>query len=106
MLGVSESTHNFLAGHKSTETTAQFHMNDTSTTGAFTVLTGMEGTAGPLEIQFGQAGAAPTGTDPEFYYAAALLSQVTVTVDGGRSVLNAKWVPSGATAPVWQNYST
>ena len=106
MTGVSESTRNFLAGHKVTEVTAQFHLNDTATTGAHTVLIGKEGTTGALELQWGQASAAPTGTDPEFYFAAALLSQVTVSMDGGRAIINAKWVPSGSTAPVWQNFGS
>jgi hypothetical protein len=100
MTGVSESVKNFLAGHASAEVSARFHLNDTATTGAFTVLTGSDGGYGTLTLQWGSSGAAPTTGDPEWEGEYVLLNCRAV-MDGGRAVMEARWLPQGSTAPAW-----
>lgn len=100
MTGVSEAVRNFLAGHADSEISARFHLNDTATTGAYTVLTGQQGSAGTLTLQWGQSGAAPTTGDPEWEGEYVLLD-ASVTLDGNKFVLNARWKPTGSTAPAW-----
>lgn len=100
MTGVSESVKNFLAGHANSEITANFHMNDTATTGATTVLNGKVGSAGTLTLQWGQAGAAPTTGDPEWEGEYVLLSN-NVQLDGNKFVHACVFKPSGSTAPAW-----
>lgn len=100
MTGVSETVYNFLAGHATSEITATFHMNDTATTGATTVLNGRSGTAGTLTLQFGQAGAAPTTGDPEWEGEYVLLDN-SISLDGNKFVHNVTFKPTGSTAPAW-----
>lgn len=100
MTGVSESVRNYLAGHAESEITATFHLNDTATTGAHTVLIDNEGADGTLTLEWGSAGAAPTGGDPvwsgEYVY---LMGQVAL--DGNKHVMPVTFKPTGSTPPSW-----
>lgn len=100
MTGVSETVKNFLAGHANSEISANFHMNDTATTGATTVLNGKVGSAGTVTLQWGQAGAAPTTGDPEWEGEYVLLSN-NIQLDGNKHVHACVFKPSGSTAPAW-----
>lgn len=101
MTGVSNTIKNALSGHGASPVTARFYMNDTATTGAFTVLNGRSGTSGTLTLQFGSAGAAPSTGDPEWEGEYTLLG-APVTVDAGRFVLSVTFVPTaGQSAPAW-----
>jgi hypothetical protein len=104
MTGVSNAVKNYLAGHADSEVSAQFHMNDTATTGAFTVLTGSDGGTGTLTLQWGAAGAAPTTGDPEWEGEYVLLD-CSVNTSGGKAIINARWKPTGATPPAWGTYT-
>ena len=103
MHGVSEKVRNYLAGHAEAPISAQFHMNDTADTGAYTVLKGNSGGTGTLTLQFG-TGAAPAGSDPEWEGEYVLLGCPISTV-GGKMVITANWKPTGSTAPAWGTYS-
>jgi len=100
LTGVSESVRNFLAGHADSEITARFHLNDTATTGATTVLNGSNGGTGTLTLEFGSAGAAPTAGDPDWEGEYVLLD-AKVVLDGNKHVHEARWKPTGSTAPAW-----
>lgn len=100
MTGVSQTVYNFLADRATSEISGSFHMNDTATTGATTVLNGTGGKVGTLTLQWGQNGAAPTTGDPEWEGEYVLLSN-NVTMDGNKPVHNCTWKPSGATPPAW-----
>lgn len=100
MTGVSEAVRNYLAGHANSELTAQFRMNDTATTGAYTVLTGVLGSTGTITVQFGSASAAPTTNDPEWEGEFVMLDCTVGIADNG-AVLNFRALPTGATAPAW-----
>lgn len=104
MTGVSETVYNYLSGHATSEISANFHLNDTATTGAFTVLKATGGLVGTLTLQYGQNGAAPTSGDPEWEGEYVLLSN-SVQLDGNKFVLSCTWKPSGATAPAWGTVS-
>ena len=99
LTGVSEAVKNFLAGHAESEITAQFHMNDTATTGASTVLNGSAGGTGTLTLAWG-AGAAPTTGDPEWEGEYVLLD-ASVALAGNKFVHQCRWKPTGSTAPAW-----
>ena len=103
--GVSEAVRNGLAGHGTAIVTFQCHLNDTATTGSYTVLQGKDGDTGALQLQFGQNGAAPTGTDPEFFFTLVWVT-FNVSFDGGRAVMNVTLTNASSTAPVWQNYGS
>ena len=100
MTGVSYTVYNFLADRATSEVSASFHLNDTATTGAFTVLNGTGGKAGTLTLQWGQNGAAPTTGDPEWEGEYVLLSN-NVSLDGNKPVVQCTWKPTGATPPAW-----
>lgn len=100
MTGVSNTVKNYLAGHAESPVSAQFYLNDTATTGAFTVLTGMDGSVGTLTLQWGADGAAPTTNDPE-WEGEYLLADCSVGFNGGKAVLNTEFVPGSGTAPAW-----
>lgn len=107
--GVSELVKNFLAGHAMSEVTAQFHGNDTATTGATTVLNGSMPSAtvpgtGTLTLQWGSNGAAPSTGDPE-WEGEYVLVQNNKSFSGGDDVHSVKWVPTGATPPSWGTVS-
>lgn len=104
LMGVSEAFHHFLANHWDSEIAAQFFVDDTATTGSFTVLKAMEGLTGTLTLQFGSAGAAPSGSDPEWEGEYVLLG-APVGMSGGAAVMNARWKPTGSTPPAWGTFS-
>ena len=100
MTGVCNAVYNFLAGHGTSEISANFHMNDTATTGAFTVLTAANGYVGTITLQYGSLGNAPDTGDPEWegeycYFVGQ------VENDGGKFVIPVTFKPSGAVAPAW-----
>lgn len=99
MTGVSNEFKNFLSGHANSEIAGQFYLNDTASTGAFTVLNGTIGIAGTLTLAYG-AGAAPAAGDPEWEGEYILLS-ADIALAGNKPVLNALWKPSGSVAPAW-----
>lgn len=100
MTGVSSAIRNYLGGHASAPITARFHMNDTGTTGAHTVLSAAYGTPYTLLIEFGSNGAAPTTGDPTWSGTYTLLG-LTAVPDGGRMVLEASFQPGSASSPAW-----
>jgi len=101
MTGVSQTVRNYLAGHAEGEISAQFHMNDTATTGAHTVLSGIDGgAAGTVTLQWGQNGAAPTTGDPEWEGEYVLVTY-SAGMSGGKAVMNAVFKPGSSTAPAW-----
>lgn len=106
MTGVSNAVYNYLKGHATSEITARFHMNDTATTGATTVLNGHNTGAGTgtLTLQWGQSGAAPTTSDPE-WEGEYVLIQNTIVLDGNRFVHDCRFLPTGSTAPAWGTVS-
>ena len=105
MTGVSDAVKKFLGGHSDSAISGQFHMNDTATTGAFTVLNGTTGLIGTLTLQYGSNGAAPAGTDPEWEGEYVLLS-ATVNNNAGKMVITANWQPAaGAADPAWGTFT-
>ena len=104
MHGVSEAVVNYLANFANSEITAQFRMNDTATTGAFTVINGLNGSTGTATLRWGQSGAAPTTGDPEWEGEYVCLAGDIVPADGGFSQ-NVRLLPTGSTAPAWGTVS-
>lgn len=101
MTGVSDAAKNYLAAHPTSEISADFHMNDTATTGSLTVLNARQGTGGTLEIRWGQNGAAPTSGDPQ-WDGEYVLIDCSVKQSGNTTVLSTKWaVQAGTTAPAF-----
>jgi hypothetical protein len=101
MTGVSDAVKKFLGGHADSPINGQFHMDDTATTGAFTVLSVTTGSIGTLTLQWGSNGAAPTTGDPEWEGEYVLMG-IPVTNNGGKMVLDASWQPAaGQPDPAW-----
>jgi len=102
MTGVSETVRNYLAGHGEAPITAQFHMNDTATTGSSVVLNAIAGQASTVTVtlQWGQAGAAPTSSDPEWEGEYVCLANA-IQLNGNTFVYAVSFMPSGSTAPAW-----
>ncbi len=100
MTGVSEGLRNFLAGHQDVEITGRFHMNDTATTGASTVLNAQNGGTGTLTLQWGDAGAAPVATDLELEGEVVQLRNAP-TLDGNKFVHEVRWKPTGSAGWAW-----
>ena len=103
MTGVADTVENYQADRKDTEVSAQFYMNDTATTGAYTVISATQGLVGTLTIQFG-TGAAPTTGDPE-YEGEHILLDSGIAIQGGAMVMNARWKPGSTVAPAWGQVS-
>lgn len=99
MTGQSDDLKSAMGGQGDGTISAQFHMNDTATTGAFTVLSGMMNSSGTLTIAFG-TGAVPTTGDPEWEGEYTLFS-APVALTGGRAVITATWKPSPGASPAW-----
>ena len=99
MTGVSNQSENYQADRKDVEVSAQFYMNDTATTGAFTVLKDMQGSVGTLTIQFG-TNAAPTTGDPE-YEGEHILLDAGISNQGGAVVISTRFKPGATTSPAW-----
>jgi len=101
MSGVSNTVKNYLAGHADAPINAQFSMNDTGTSGAHTVLASVDGgSAGTVTLQWGQNGAAPTTSDPEWEGEYVLVTY-TMSLSGCGSIMTAVFVPGSSTAPAW-----
>ena len=103
MTGVSEAARNFLAGHKASEISGQFILNDAQTAGvydrSYSLVRDLRN-IGTLTLQWGLAGAAPASGNPEFEGGYILLS-APVTFDGGRPIITATWQQNGSTAAAW-----
>lgn len=102
MTGVSDTVENYKADRKDAEVTAQFYMNNTATTGAFTVLNATQGTSATLQIDFGTDGAPGSG-DPR-YSGTHVLLEAPIAIQGGAMVINARWKPGSSSAPTWGTY--
>lgn len=100
MTGVSETVYNFLSGHATSELSARFHMNDTATTGASTVLNAAQGLAVTVTLQWGSAGAVPATGALEWEGEYVLLDN-SIGLDGNKFVHNVVLRPTGSTAPAW-----
>lgn len=101
MTGVSDTVRKYLAGYSTSPVSGRFHLNDTASTGAWTVLKGMIGSYGTLTLQWGQNGAAPTTGDPEWEGEYTLMT-MNVVPDGGKFVMDVSWQPaSGQADPAW-----
>ena len=102
MLGVSDSVKSGLAGHGNAPMQAKYFMNDTATTGAFTVLSALVvNTAYTITNQYGSAGVAPSTGDPEWEGTYIFLG-FTVAPESGRMVMTANFIPAdGQTPPAW-----
>jgi hypothetical protein len=99
MTAVSNSIKNSSFGWGTANITAKFYMDDTATTGAFTLLKAAP-YVGTIAVRFGSNGAAPSTGDPEWGGEYILLG-APVTMEGSRPVMTATWEPSGATPPAW-----
>lgn len=100
MTGESNTVQNFLADRKTNTLTARFHANDTSTTGATTVLNGIVQSAVTVTIKIGSGGAAPTTGDLKFSGEFVCLDAKLVP-DGGKWVHEVTLRPTTSTAPTW-----
>ena len=99
MTGQSASIKQARTGVSDSSITAQFFMNDTVTTGAFTVLKGIQGVAGTLLVEFGTDGA-PAAGDPK-WEGEYVLFEASVAITGGASVLNCLFKPAPGSTPAW-----
>lgn len=99
MTGVGETFHNFLAGHGNGEVSAQFYMNDTASTGAWTVISGNVGGTGTITVKFGTGGA-PASGDPQWSGEYVYLS-ASPSPSGGAIIFDASFKPTSSTAPTW-----
>jgi hypothetical protein len=99
MTGQSASIKQARTGVSDSTVTAQFFMNDTATTGAFTVLEGIQGLAGTLTVMFGTDGA-PANGDWE-WEGEYVLFGLPVSISGGAAVMNATFKPAPGSTPAW-----
>ena len=99
MTGQSASIKQARTGVSDSSITAQFFMNDTATTGAYTVLNGIQGVEGTLEVRFGTDGA-PANDDPK-WFGEYVLFENSVSISGGAAVLNCLFKPAPGSTPAW-----
>lgn len=99
MTGQSASIKQARAGVSDSSVTGQMFMNDTATTGAFTVMEGIQGSEGTLTVQFGTDAAPATG-DPE-WEGEYVLFDLTIGVTGGAAVMNFLFKPAPGSTPAW-----
>lgn len=102
MTGVSNAAENYLADRPDTSLNgARFYLNNTATTGAFTVINGITTNQSvTITIEYGTSGAPATG-DPSFTGEFVLLKRDIVN-EGGAMAIDTEWKPiSGASAPAW-----
>jgi hypothetical protein len=104
MTGVSNAVRNYLGGHAEAPVSAKFLHDDTASTGAHTVLKDMVGSVGTLTAQWGSAGVAPAAGDPE-WEGEYLCVEARVAFEGGKSVINAQFLPGTSTPPAWGVYA-
>ena len=104
MTGICNAVDNFIAGRGSLDVSCQFYMNDTATTGAWTVLSAQNGarasTGYTLTIAMGSAGQAPESGDPELEGEFGLFG-LPVSNNGGAWICTATFKPNSGTAPAW-----
>ncbi len=100
LTGVSETVRNYLAGHASAPISARFHVDDTASTGSWTILRDDSGTSATLTLRWGAAGAAPANPDPQ-WAGNYLFLGFSMSFDAGRAVMDCTWQPGSATAPAW-----
>lgn len=101
MTGESTTQRHHLPNHSTAEFSMQFYMNDTATTGAFTVIKGIVGgVAGTVTIRFGSSGATPTSGDPEFE-GEAVCTSMAVGINNGALVFDCSFLPGDTTGMVW-----
>lgn len=99
--GGSDYVKKALGGFAESPVSGQFHMNDTATTGATTVLNGTINTIGTLTLQWGQNGAAPTTNDLE-WEGEYVLIDASITTSNGKFIHNVEWRPAaGQSDPAW-----
>ena len=105
MTGVGNTVKNFYSTWASSEISAQFHVNDTASTGSSVVFNGytpaLINTGGTLTLAWGDAGAAPTTGDIE-WEGEYIVSNATISFASGTAVIDVTWqVQPGTTAPAW-----
>lgn len=100
LTGVSEELVNYLAGHRNAEVSARFHMNDTATTGATTVLNANYGSTSTLTLHFGGGGATPDTGDPELE-GVMVHTGNGLALDGGKFVHDVRFMPTGSAGLTW-----
>ena len=99
MTGQSASIKQARAGVSDSSITGQMFMNDTVTTGAFTVMEGIQGSEGTLTVEFGTDGAPVTG-DPD-WEGEYVLFDLTIGITGGAAVMNFLFKPAPGSTPAW-----
>lgn len=104
MEGASDMVKKAMANQAASPISFQSYLDDTATTGVFTVLMGMLGKAGTATIQFGSSGSAPTGGDPEFEGEYTYLGY-TMGMNGGRAIMSHNFAPAPGTDPAWGTVS-
>lgn len=100
LTGVSTAVRHYLTGFATSTISARFHMNDTASTGSFTILKSMFQLVGTLQLEYGQNGAAPTTGDPRWYGEYVLVGMSAVP-DAGRLLIEAMWSPADDTGGQW-----
>jgi len=101
MTGESDAVENGMGGRKKNNLKFKLHANDTATTGASTVLHGIEGLSSiTVTVEIGSAGAAPVTGDLSWTGEYTCLS-ATLSQDGGRLTHDCEFAPYGSTAPAW-----
>jgi len=103
MTAVSNSVRNSAFGWGTANVTFQLYMDDTATTGAFTVCKAFPYT-GTLTAQSGSARAAPSTGDPEWEGEYVFLGS-PVSFSGDRAIITVTAEPSSSTAPAWGTVS-
>lgn len=103
--GVGDAIKTGLTSWGNAPLSAKFHMNDTATTGAFTVLKGIaKNSAVTITAQYGSLGAAPDTGDPEWEGSYIFLG-FKEAPESGRHVLTANWIPAPGSTPAWGTVS-
>src|SRR3972149_1413568 len=101
MTGESDAVENGMGGRKKNNLKFKLYANDTATTGASTVLHGIEGLSSiTVTVEIGAAGAAPVTCDLSWSGEYTCLS-ATLSQDGGRLTHDCEFAPYGSTAPAW-----
>lgn len=101
MTGVSDGAKNYLASWPDAPISAQFHVNDTGTTGSHTVLSAKLGQSAALELDWGASGAAPTTGDIKWTGTYTLI-EYNLQFNGGKAVAACKFLPTaGSAAPAF-----
>ena len=100
MTGQSASIKQARTGVSDGTITGQMYMNDTATTGAHTVMKGIQGVAGTVLVEFGTDGA-PAAGDPT-WSGEYVLFELSVGISGGAAIMNFSFKPApGEAAPAW-----